>query len=161
MSTYGSAKEFFEDYAVGEEIETGARTITETDIVFWSAIVGDWNPAHVDIEHAKRSPFGGRIAHGNIALNLSVALAARCAPGLYRPKGYVGLSGWETVRFTAPVMIGDTIRAQRKLTALEPAEDADCGTLVYEVSVLNQRDEPVMVGKERLVVRKRARRSGD
>jgi acyl dehydratase len=147
-------RELWDDFAVGDRIETDARTVTETDIVFWSALVGDWNPAHVDVEHAKKTPFGQRIAHGNIAFNLSVALAARCAPGLYRPPGYVRLLGWEGVRFTAPIFIGDTIRAERTLVSLEDGEKG-CGVLVYEVRVLKQGDELAMIGKERLLVRKR------
>ncbi len=154
MSGQKDIREFWEDFAVGDRIETGSRTITETDIVTWSGLVGDWNPVHVDVEHAKLSPFGQRIAHGNIAFNLSVALAAQSARGVYRPVGYAGLAGWEAVRFTAPVFIGDTIRAERELVDMEKGSD-DCGILVYEVRVLKQDDELCMIGRERMLVRKR------
>jgi acyl dehydratase len=139
--------------AVGEELRSAARTVTETDIVVWSGLVGDWNPAHVDVEHAKGTPFGQRIAHGNIAFNLSVSLAAASLPGVYRPPGFERLLGWERVRFTAPVLIGDTIHAVR--TVAEVGADSEQGTtvIVYDVRVANQRDETVMVGTERMLVR--------
>jgi monoamine oxidase len=109
----------------------------------------------LDVEHAKTTPFGQRIAHGNIAFNLCVTLAAQAAPGLYRPEGYAGLAGWRDVRFTAPVFIGDTIRAERTLEECAPGPDPDVGILSYDVRVINQRDETVMVGRERLRVRRR------
>jgi acyl dehydratase len=161
-----SVPRFWEDFAPGFEIRSGARTITETDLVFWSGLAGDWNPAHVDVEHARTTPFGQRIAHGNIAFNLSVTLAAQAAPE-YRPEGFVRLAGWERVRFTAPVFIGDTLHAERVLKACEDGPDGATGTLVYEVRMINQRQEAVMVATERMLVRRRpcgdegAAQSGD
>jgi acyl dehydratase len=147
--------DWWEDFEPGLELRSQARTVTETDVVFWSGIVGDWNPVHVDVEHAKTTPFGRRIAHGFIAFNLSVALAELSSPGVYRPTGFVRSAGWDRVRFTAPVFIGDTIHAQRRLEAREDGPDPSVGIVVYEVKVFNQREETVMVGKERLLVRKR------
>jgi monoamine oxidase len=146
--------EYWDDFEPGLVLESGARTVTETDLLVWSGLVGDFNPAHVDVEHAKTTPFGQRIAHGNIAFNLSVGLTVQSARESYRPAGFVRMTGWERVRFTAPVFIGDTIRSERTLAACEDGGD-DAGTLVYDVRVINQRDEVVMLGTERLLVRKR------
>lgn len=146
--------EYWDDFEPGLTLTTEARTITETDVLTWSGLVGDFNPAHVDVEHARTTPFGQRIAHGNIALNLSVGLTVQAARATYRPRGFVRLAGWEQVRFTAPVFIGDTIRAERTLTAREAGEEG-MGVLAYEVKVINHRDEVVMRGTERLLVRTR------
>ena len=150
-----AAPEYWEDYEPGLVITTNARTVTETDVLVWSGLVGDFNPAHVDIEHAKTTPFGQRIAHGNIAFNLSVGLTVQSAHSAYRPPGFAGLAGWERVRFTAPVFIGDTIRAERTLAECTEKDD-EIGVLAYDVKVINQRDEVVMLGTERLLVRRRA-----
>jgi acyl dehydratase len=150
-----TAPAYWEDFEPGLRIATGARTITETDLVVWAGMVGDWSAVHVDIEHAKRSPFGERIVHGNVAFNLAVSLAVQAAPETYRPEGYVRPLGWRGLRFTAAVLLGDTIRAERVLQAREAGDEDGCGVLVYEVKVLNQRDEPVLVGTERLLVRRR------
>ena len=55
-------EQFFEDYEVGTERITAARTITETDIVMHAMHSGDFYPHHVDAEFAKTTPFGQRIA---------------------------------------------------------------------------------------------------
>jgi acyl dehydratase len=146
--------DYWEDFAPGLVLRTNGRTVTETDLLVWSGLVGDFNPAHVDAEHAKTTPFGQRIAHGNIAFNLSVSLTVQADRETYRPRGFIRLDGWERVRFTAPVFIGDTIRAERLLTNRDE-RDAETGVLAYEVKVINQRDEVVMLGTERLLVRKR------
>ncbi len=143
----------WEGPAVGEQLRSAARTVTETDVVFWSGLVGDWNPAHVDAEHAKGTPFGERIAHGNIAFNLSVSLAASSLPGSYRPPGFERLLGWERVRFTAPVLLGDTIRAERTVAGIDPGPEAGTAVIAYDVRVINQSDEAVLVGRERMLVR--------
>jgi acyl dehydratase len=151
-----SEPRYWEDYAIGSQIDSASRTITETDLIFWSGIAGDWNPAHVDVVHAATTPFGQRIAHGNIAFNLSVSLSAGTVPNAYRPEGFVSLLGWEDVRFTAPVFIGDTIRAERRLERREPGADDRTGVLVYAVRVFKDADELVMVGTERLLLRRGA-----
>ncbi len=62
---------YFEDFNVGEIAVTRARTITETDIVNFAALTGDWYPLHTDIEYAKKGPFGERIAHGLLILSIA------------------------------------------------------------------------------------------
>ena len=57
-------KLFFEDYELGEFFVSPGRTITETDIVLFSAFTGDWHPLHTDVEYASKTPFQGRITHG-------------------------------------------------------------------------------------------------
>ena len=52
----------FEDFEIGEESWTAGRTITETDIVNFAGITGDWNEIHTNAELAARGPFKQRIA---------------------------------------------------------------------------------------------------
>ena len=61
-STHGPL--FFDDIAVGDTWKSGARTVTETDIVMFAGLTGDYNPLHVDEEFAKETFYGARIAHG-------------------------------------------------------------------------------------------------
>lgn len=143
---------------LGVELRSDSRTITETDLVMWASLMGDWNPVHMDIEHAKRSPFGQRIVHGNVAFNLAVALSARCHSREYRPEGYVRQLGWQGVRFTAPVFLGDTLHVCRTLRS---REDRTEGTVCsWSVEMLNQRDEVVMVGTEQTLVADRPEEGG-
>ena len=64
-------KDYFEDYTVGEVFVSPGRTITEADIVLFSAFTGDWHPLHTDVEYAAKTPFKERIAHGMLG-SLSV-----------------------------------------------------------------------------------------
>lgn len=94
-----------------EEIEVGRwaetrRTVTETDVVLFAAVTGDHNPVHMDEVAARASRFGGRIAHGMLTAGLVSAVLGTKLPG---PGSiYVG----QTLRFTRPVRIGDTVTAR-------------------------------------------------
>ena len=73
-------KDYFEDYTVGEVFVSPGRTITETDIVLFSAFTGDWHPLHTDVEYAAKTPFKERIAHGMLGLVVGMALPFRLGP---------------------------------------------------------------------------------
>ena len=94
-----------EDIAVGMGAEI-AKTITEADILLFSAVSTDTNAVHLDEEYGKTTMFGGRIAHGMLyASLLSAVLGTRLpGPGVI----YVG----QSLRFKAPVRIGDTVHAK-------------------------------------------------
>ena len=94
-----------EDIAVGMGAEI-AKTITEADILLFSAVSTDTNAVHLDEEYGKTTMFGGRIAHGMLSASLlSAVLGTRLpGPGVI----YVG----QSLRFKAPVRIGDTVHAK-------------------------------------------------
>ena len=68
---------FYEDYAVGDEFITPARTVTEADVTMFAALSGDYNRLHTDAEYAAQGPFGERIAHGLLGLSIVIGLAYR------------------------------------------------------------------------------------
>ena len=82
-----------------------AKTVTETDIILFSGISTDTNPAHLDEEYAKTTMFGGRIAHGMLSAGFISAVLANQLPG----PGTIYMS--QTLKFKAPVRPGDTVRA--------------------------------------------------
>jgi acyl dehydratase len=143
---------YFEDLEVGLCWRTGARTITEADIVAFAGVSGDFNPVHVDAEHAAATDFGERIAHG--ALVLAVATGLRQQEGRLRGtlKAWLGLRDW---RFRAPVRIGDTISVVNRVAGLDPAKDPRDGLLVQDVAVHNQREEVVASGQFVTLMRRR------
>ena len=103
----------FEDLSVGQTASL-SKTITEADILMYSAVSMDTNPVHIDAEAAKDSIFGERIAHGMLSAGLISAVLGTRLPGpgsLYmRP----------SLRFAAPVKIGQTVTATVEVTALNP-----------------------------------------
>jgi len=82
-----------------------SRTVTETDVVQFAGLSGDYNPIHVDKEYASATRFGQRIAHGLLTTSLISRLLGMHLPGL----GSVYLG--QTLKFMQPVFIGDTITA--------------------------------------------------
>lgn len=93
-----------EDLQVGMSANT-AKTVTEADIVLFAGVSTDVNPMHLNEEWAKTTQFGGRIAHGMLSAGFISAVLANKLPG----PGTVYLS--QTLKFKAPVRIGDTVTA--------------------------------------------------
>jgi len=125
---------------------TRGRTITETDIVAFSALTGDHHPQHTDAEWAAGTPFGGRVAHGMLVLSYAVGLVP------IDPDRVVALRRIEDAVFKRPVRIGDTIRVEAKLAR----PDEGRGLEGWEWRVLNQKDELVARVKVEAVVRREA-----
>ncbi len=144
-------KLFFEDYAVGEEFKSPARTMTETDIVLFASLTGDWHPIHTNVEYAKKAFFGERIAHGMLTLCVGSALIFRLGPFVALPKSFIAFYGMDSVRFTGPVKIGDTIHCVVQVEKLE-AKDDRTGIIVSRNFIRNQRDEDVVAYTTRALV---------
>ena len=94
-----------EDMAIGMSAET-TKTITDADIVLFAGVSTDFNAMHMDEEYARTTPFDGRIAHGMLSASLLSAVLGNQLPG----PGVVYLS--QSLRFRAPVRIGDTVHAR-------------------------------------------------
>jgi acyl dehydratase len=133
-------KSFLEDYRVGEKLVSPARTITETDIVQFAGLTGDWHPLHTDVGYAAASPFGERIAHGMLVLSIGSALIFRLGPYVALPKSFIAFYGMERVRFVGPTKIGDTLHVECEISAIEP-KDPKRGVLVCDNKIVNQRGE--------------------
>jgi len=139
---------YFEDFTTGEIAVTRARTITETDIVNFAALTGDWYPLHTDIEYAKKGPFGERIAHGMLILSIANGLMP-----LY-DMAIVAFYGMDKVRFTAPTKIGDTIHVE--LEVVEKQDKGDIGGVItLKEYVKNQRGETVALSTKKVLIAKR------
>ena len=137
-------KLYFEDYEVGEVFVSPGRTITETDIVMFAAFTGDWHPMHTNIEFAANTPFKERIAHGMLGLTVGSALIFRLGPYVFLPRSFMAFYGMESIRFTAPVKIGDTIHCEAKVKSLAKKNDK-LGIIDHENVIKNQRGEDVIV----------------
>ena len=147
-----TARRYFEDIQVGEEYESPGRTVTETDIVQFAGLSGDYNVLHTDAEFMKKSIFGERIAHGLLGLAIQAGLFTR-ATGAYATLAFVGLR-W---KFKGPIKIGDTIRVRARVLAKKETSKPDRGVVTLERTVLNQRDEIVQEGETDLMVERRGR----
>ena len=129
------------EIAVGASAEH-AKTVTEADVVLFAGITGDFNPVHVDAEAAAASRFGGRIAHGMLSAGLISAVIAMKLPG----PGTIYLT--QSLRFTKPVRIGDTVTARAEVVeVIAPRHRVRLAT-----TCRNQRGETVLEGEALVMV---------
>jgi 3-hydroxybutyryl-CoA dehydratase len=121
---------------VSAPFSSRGRTITEADVVAFSALTGDWHPQHSDAVWAAESAFGERIAHGMLIVSFAIGLVA------FDPEQVVALRRIRDVVFKRPVRLGDTIHVEG--TEAERREvDAATALVTWNWRIVNQDDELV------------------
>jgi acyl dehydratase len=143
---------YFEDFEVGYEVVSAARTITETDVVGFAALTGDWNQIHVNAEYAKGTMFGQRVAHGLLGLSIASGLGAQ----LGFIEGTVLAFRELEWKFSAPLFIGDTIHLKAKLKEKKELKKLGGGSIVFEMRLLNQERKVVQKGKWVVLVKSKS-----
>jgi oxepin-CoA hydrolase / 3-oxo-5,6-dehydrosuberyl-CoA semialdehyde dehydrogenase len=150
-------RKYFEELEIGETLHTHRRTVTESDVVNFAGVSGDFFYAHMDDIAAKDSIFERRVAHGYFVLSAAAGLFVDPAPG-----PVLANYGLEGLRFVKPVYIGDTIQARltcKQKTAKEDREgEIPQGVVSWDVEVTNQAGEPVAVYTILTLVRRLAAR---
>ena len=131
----------FEDIQIGQKAKL-THSITSEDIDLFGKMSGDYNPVHFDDEWAKKTIFGGRIAHGLLTGAYISTLLANKLPG----PGTVYLK--QEFKFLLPVRIGDTIKAE--LEVIELIEDKK--RIVLKTNCTNQNNEVVLDGKATVMI---------
>ncbi len=148
-------RKYFDELEIGETLITHRRTVTESDVVSFAGISGDFFYAHMDDIAARESLFEKRVAHGYFVLSAAAGLFVDPAPG-----PVLANYGLEGLRFVKPVYIGDTIQARltcKQKTAKEDREgQIPQGVVHWDVEVTNQEGEPVAVYTILTLVRRRA-----
>jgi acyl dehydratase len=152
MADYQPRGKYFEEFEIGLEFVTMGRTVTETDIVNFAGISGDYNSIHTDAEFSKATPFGERIAHGLLGLSITTGLIMQLGVMDGTVIAFMGLE-W---KFKAAVKIGDTIRAVGKVKQTKAMKPMGGGLVVVELRVLNQRNETTQVGEMTVLIKSKA-----
>jgi 3-hydroxybutyryl-CoA dehydratase len=91
-----------------------SKTISETDVYLYAGITGDFNPAHIDETYAQKTAFKTRIAHGMLTAGFISNVVGTQLPG----PGTIYVS--QSLKFMAPVVIGDTITATVEVIDILP-----------------------------------------
>lgn len=142
MTEDGPRGLYFEEFEVGATMVTRGRTITEADLVQFAALTGDYNPMHTDAEYAKESFMGKRVAHGMLTLSYAVGQAYQL--GILE-RTVLGFRGLE-MKFSIPVYIGDTIRAEVTVKEKKEAKRLGGGVVTLDLRILNQEGKAVQKG---------------
>jgi acyl dehydratase len=126
---------------IGDSFTT-TREVTDELIREFAELSGDFNPIHVDEEFAKQTRFGQRIAHGM----LSGAFISAVLGNEFKERKIVYLS--QTMRFTAPTFIGDTITT----TATVKGIRAEKGIVTLETVCTKQTGEVTLTGESMVMI---------
>jgi 3-hydroxybutyryl-CoA dehydratase len=122
---------------VGACLSSRVRTVTEVDIAMFSALTGDRHPQHSDVEWAKGSLFGERIAHGLLVLSFAIGLVD------FDPEQVILLRRLRHVVFKRPIYIGESIRVLALVESVRPV-NADSALLGLRWRVVNSREQTVL-----------------
>jgi 3-hydroxybutyryl-CoA dehydratase len=126
---------------VGDKFTTN-RLVTDELIRAFAEVSGDYNPIHLDDEFAKSTRFGKRIAHGM----LSGAFVSAVLGNELKNMKVIYLS--QTLKFTAPVFIGDTVTTTS--TVIHIREDK--GIVTSETICTNQNGETLVTGESKIMI---------
>ncbi len=142
---------YFEEFAVGDKATSMSRTVTESDIVAFAGLSGDYNELHTSAPYAAKTIFGKRIAHGLLGLSIASGLAFQMGFLVGTVDAFRSVE-WE---FTAPIYIGDSICLEAEVSEVKAFPRLGNGRVVFKVSLMNQEGKTVQRGSWALLVRSR------
>lgn len=139
---------YLEDFTVGDVYEhRPGRSITETDNTWFTLITMNQNPLHFDKEYAAKSEFGKPLV--NSCLTLSI-VAGMSVSDLSQ-KAIANL-GWDKIRLTAPVFVGDTIYAESEVLAVRDSKSRPTQGIVTVRTTGKKADGTVFMTYERTMM---------
>ena len=144
---------YFEEFAVGRKFEHAVRrTVTETDNVLITALTMNPAAVHLDSEAAKQTEFGEPLVNSVLTLGLMVGIS------VYDTTYGTTIAnlGWEKVKFSRPVRVGDTLHIETTVIAKRASRSRkDSGIVTFEHRAFNQRNEEVASCLRTALMRKR------
>ncbi len=131
---------YYEEFAPGERLVSPRRTITQTDIINFACLSGDFNAPHVDFEFCRQQPYGEIIAHGPLILAIAGGLLCQLGINDGTIVAMMGLDDW---RVHKPVKHGDTIHVVATVHEKRLTSDGKRGIVTFLREVVNHRGEVV------------------
>ena len=143
---------FFDEWVVGDEYVTPSRTMTETDVVMFAAMSGDYNEIHTSEAFVKNGQFGKRLVHGLLGLAVSHGLLFRTGILEGTSIAFLGIDAW---KFRAPIFFGDTIHVKVKVPETRASRSKpDRGVVKLFLEDINQDGTVVQSGFKTIMMRR-------
>lgn len=134
---------YFEDFQVGHKLASAGRTVTETDIVMFAGLTGDYNQIHVDAEFSKTTPFGARVAHGLLGLSFASGMIVQTGIMEGTIMAFREINEW---KFIKPIYIGDTVHVETEVLSTKALPRIGGGSIVLQLELKNQTGDTLMKG---------------
>lgn len=134
---------YFEEFLVGQRIISAGRTVSESDIITFAGLSGDFNQIHTDAVYAAQTPFGQRVAHGLLGLSIASGLVVQTGMMEGTILAFREINEW---KFIQPIHIGDTIHVEVEVLETKEIRRLGGGAIVISLDVKNQTGETVMKG---------------
>jgi acyl dehydratase len=147
MSNHGLT---YDEFDIGKIFVSPGRTVTESDVVTFAGLSGDFNPLHTDAEFGKKTPFGERIAHGMLTVAMSTGMANWT--GIFEGTTLALIE--QVIRYKGPVKFGDTVHLELEVSEKKPTSKPDRGIVRFNTRICNQRDEVVVDGEWTLLMKR-------
>ena len=151
MAKHATSTLTFEDLNPGDEWESPARTVTESDVVTFAGLSGDYNPIHVDHHAARGNAFGRPVAHGLLGVAIASGLASN-APRV-ETLAFLAIEEW---KFLHPIAFGDTLHVLTRIESVHPKSRGRRALVTWNRRLVNQHGVTVQEGTTRTLVRGRA-----
>lgn len=131
-----------EDFQVGQEWITAGRTVTESHVVNFAGLSGDFFPLHVDADYAARSSFGQRLVHGPLVYAIAVGCVSQSPVFDGSVLAFLGATD---LRHTAPCLIGTTVRVRVEVVDVRASKNPHQGLCTLRYEVIDSQDATLML----------------
>ncbi len=139
---------WFDEFETGQEFTSPGRTLTETDLVQFAGLSGDYTALHTDEEFARRTPFRKRVAHGMLVQSIATGLGTRT--GIF--EGTIAALAAMRIEWKSPCFPGDTVRLLLTVAEIDPEPSKRSGKVRFLSKVLNQDDTVLIEGEWRTLI---------
>ncbi len=140
----------YDEFNLGDTFISQARTVTESDVVAFAGLSGDFNPLHTDAEFGKKTPFGERIAHGMLVAAMATGMANWT--GIFEGTTLALME--QVIRYKGAVKFGDTIHLELEVVDKRPTSKSDRGVVCFATRVRNQLEEVAIEGEWTLLMKR-------
>jgi acyl dehydratase len=144
MSSY-----YLEDFQPGQTFVSSGRTLTESDLTFFSMLSGDWNPIHADVEFSRGTRYGQRLLHGTLGIAICTGMLHQL--GIFE-KSVIAMLGLRDWKFLKPLLVGDTVHLELDILSVEPGKSGRSGKLSRRFRLVNQHGELAQDGESDVLV---------
>lgn len=141
---------YFEDFYLGEKFNIPSRTMTDALFAAFQLASGDNHPVHYDVEYCRAHGMPHMLAHG-----FQVVIQSAAGAGLFPHCVEESLKAFieQNSKFLLPVFVGDTLYPSLEVAELTPGRTT--GVLTMRTEIRNQREELVLEGMQKYLLRKR------